>query len=122
MSMGRSAAKAALVVATAAALLGVSPAFAEYYDSYSDGAHAYSHSSSHPNVAVSDTKGDSHGVYANYNRKYSGSHRLNNNGGHGSTVYGPLDYTDYVTGLQACTEISLWPDDCGSWDKAGDGR
>lgn len=64
-------------------------------------------------VAVADTKADSHEVYANYDRYKTTGFELRNSSGNGTTVYGPLNESDPVYGIQSCVAIDFWPDDCG---------
>lgn len=105
----------AIAAVVGVAVLGATPAFATDLDASRSGVQAWSHGTN-GQVAVKDTKGDSHEVYANYDRLYADGLELRNSGGYGSTVYSALDESDPVWDLQACVAINFLPDDCTSWD------
>ncbi|MDJ1131207.1 hypothetical protein [Streptomyces iconiensis] len=107
------------------ALLGsASPALAENLDSRSPGAHAWSTDGAYNNrsVAVQDTASDSHSVYVKYDRKNSRGLRMDNSGGYRSKKYSGSDSSHRVTAVQACTNIQFSPDECGAYDRPGDGH
>ncbi|MER8001136.1 hypothetical protein [Streptomyces sp. NPDC095613] len=124
MSQNKSFRTAAVAVFTVALLGGASPAFAEYLDSASRGASAWSNGGDYANrgVAVKDTSSDGHSVYVNYDRKNNKGLRMNNNAGSGNTVYSSESVSNPVTALRACTNKQLAPDECGAYDRPGDGH
>ena len=117
--------KVAVATLCAGALAGAAtPAFAENLASRSPGAYAWSLDGSYNNrsVAVEDTASDSHSVYVNYDRKYDRGKRMDNSGGYRSKKYSSADSTNPVTAVQACTNKRLYPDECGAYDRPGDGN
>ncbi|MEU6056226.1 hypothetical protein ABZ829_38090 [Streptomyces xanthochromogenes] len=104
----------AVSAVTGVAILGATPAFATNIDRARTGVSAWSHGAN-GQIAVADTKGDSHEVYANYDRKYNKNLELRNSSGNGTTAYSANDTGNPVQDIQACVAINFQPDDCTVW-------
>ncbi|MFH8593587.1 hypothetical protein [Streptomyces rimosus] len=110
----KTATRVGAAVIAATALLGASPAFAKDVDSYINGAaHAWSHGKN-GQVALKDTKGDSHSVYAHMSRVSSPMNmiRLDNTKGSGKTTRSDNKPSNPVAGIQACVDKQWAPDPC----------
>ncbi|PRY22434.1 hypothetical protein [Pseudosporangium ferrugineum] len=103
---------ALLAVASVALAGAVGPAFAAH-SSYVSGSRVVT-SNSDKTLNVADELDDDAAAYGLMTRQgVSGTPRLTNGGGSGSTL--SRNYSETILSVRACKDFNLQPDPCGSW-------